>query len=89
MVYLYTCSVVDMLTVCCVCVNRLWKLLRVWYVWGAPITCPEAVTARPTLCDALRASVCPRALPMGVRAQVFLVFVSVHRSIMCICDMYT
>ena len=84
MAYLNTCSIVDMLTVCCVYVSSLWKLLHVPYVWSAPITCPQAATARPTLCDALRASVCPRALPMGMRAQVCLVFVTLHRSIMCI-----
>ena len=82
MAYLYTCSIVDMLTVCCVYVSSLWKLLHVPYVWRATITCPKAATARPTLCDALWASVCPRALPVGVRAQVCLVFVGVHRSIM-------
>ena len=87
--YLYTCSIVDMLTVCCVYVSSLWKLLHVPYVWSATITCPKAATARPTLCDALRGSVCPRALPVGVRAYVCLVFVSVHRSIMCIYDIYT
>ena len=83
------CAIADMLTVCCVYVSSLWKLLHVPYVWGAPITCPKAATTGPTLCDALRASLCPQDLPMGVRAQVCLVFVSVHGSIMCICDVYT
>ena len=49
---------------------------------------PKAATATPTPCDALWASVCLSALPMGVHAQVCLVFVSVHRSVMFICDIY-
>ena len=52
-------------------------------------TCSKAATAKTTLCDALRASVCLRTLPLDVRAQVCLVYVGVHRSIMYIYDMYT
>ena len=58
-------------------------------VWLPLITCPKAATAKSTPCDALWAGVCPRALPLGLRAQVCVVFVGVHRSVICIYDMYT
>ena len=79
------CSIVSMFTVCCMYVTGLWQIL---FVYACSTTCSMVTTARPTPCDALRASVCLRALRMDVRAQVCLVFVSVHRSIMCRYDMY-
>ena len=63
-----------------------WELL---FVWACITTCSKAATARATLCDGLWASVYLRALPLDMRAQVCLVFVGVHRSIMYIYDMYT
>ena len=59
-----------------------------WFVWACITICSEAATARPTLYDALRASVYLRALPLDVDAQVCLVVVSVHRSLMYIYDIY-
>ena len=58
-------------------------------MWVCITTCSKAATARPTLCDTLQASVYLRALPLDVRAQVCLVFVGVHPSIVYIYDMYT
>ena len=84
MVYLYTCSILRMSTVCCMYVSGLWEL---FFVWTYGTTCSKAATARPEPCDALTASVYLRALPLDVRAQACLVFVGVHRSIMCIYDM--
>ena len=49
-----------------------------------PITCSKAATAGTTLRDALRASMYHRTLPLDVRTQVCLAFVSLHRSIMYI-----
>ena len=72
-------------TVCCLYVSGLLELL---FVRKCGTTCSKAASARPTPCDALQASVYLRALPLDVRAQVCLVFVGVHRSIMCIYDMY-
>ena len=57
-------------------------------MWMCGTTYSKAVTARPTPCDALRASVYLLSLQLDVRAQVCLVFVGVHRSIMCMYDMY-
>ena len=62
--------------------------VREWFVGACGDMCSKAATARPTPCDALRVSLCLRALPMGERAQVCLVFVSVHRSVVHICDIY-
>ena len=84
--------VVHLLTVCCMYVSGLWNLL---FVWACTTTCSTAATARPTLCDALRARVHLRALPLDVRAQVCHVFVSVLGSILylydclCLCMLYT
>ena len=48
--------------------------------WLFHITCCKAATARSTLCDTFRANVYLRALPLGLCAQVCLVFVGVHQS---------
>ena len=66
-------------------VSGLWELL---FVKACSTTCSKAAGAGPTPFDALRVSVYLRALPMDVRAQVCLVFFGVHRSIMCIYDIY-
>ena len=79
------CSIVNMFTICCMYVSRLWE---VFFVWTCTTTCSKAATARPTLCDALLVSLYLWAPPLNVRAQVCLVFVGVHRSIIYICDMY-
>ena len=81
------CSIVKMFTVLCMYVSGLWEL---WFVGICPIMCSQAATARPTIRDALRASVYLLALPLDVRTHVRLVFVSVHRSsmyILCIRSM--
>ena len=83
--YLYTCSIVNISTVCCMYVSGLLGLL---FVCVCIITCLRAATWRPTLCDALRASVYLQALPLDVGGQVCLVFIGVHRSVMHIYDMY-
>ena len=72
-VYLYTCSIVNMFTFYCMYVSDFSELL---FVWACITTCSKATTARPTLCDGLRASVYLLALPFDVRAQVCLVFVA-------------
>ena len=53
------------------------------HVWHPLITCPEASTAEPAPCDALCAAVGLQPQPTGVRAQVYLLFVGVHRAILC------
>ena len=48
------------------------------------ITGHKAAIAKPILRDTLEESVYLQALLLGVRAQVYLVFVSVHHSILYI-----
>ena len=62
-------------------VSGLWEVL---FVLVCISTCSGAARARPTLCDPLQACVYLRALPLDVRTQSCLVFVSVHRYIICI-----
>ena len=61
------CSIVSMFTVCCMYVSSLWEIL---FVYACSTTYTKAASARPTPCDALRASVYLRALPMDVRTSM-------------------
>ena len=79
------CRGQSMFMFCCMYVSGFGEPL---FVWACITICSKAATAKPTLCDALRASVYLRTLQLDVDAQVCLAFVSVHRSIMYICDMY-